>query len=404
MSNMLKAMNLAASGLSRRRFLKGLTIGAGVASLGSYEAVAQMVAGPRARPVRGWGVPEGLVRLSSNEMPIGPSPRAVNAIMKQVYGFNRYYRDRRLYAMIAERHGLPVVLPSNNSDGPSESWVTLGCGSSEVLFAIASAYLRDGGQMIEAAPGYGGVIRTARKYGARARLVRVTSDFHQDLDAMKAAVTEDTRVVVITSPGNPTGIIAPFEDLKKFVQGIPSNVMVFVDEAYIEFARNPADRIGAAPLILDHENVIVTRTFSKIMGMAGLRIGYGLGQPHVIEKLNDNKGGRVSALSVVAAEAGIDDQDFQDRAREVTWAGHDYFISQFKEMGLEYVPSQSSFMLVNVRKDADEVTRKLFEEYNVLVGNGKRRWRMNTWLRVTSGLQEENEAFVAALKKVLVSS
>ena len=404
MSNMLKAMNLAASGLSRRRFLKGLTIGAGVASLGSYEAVAQMVAGPKARPVRGWGVPEGLVRLSSNEMPIGPSPRAVNAIMKQVYGFNRYYRDRRLYAMIAERHGLPVVLPSNNSDGPSESWVTLGCGSSEVLFAIASAYLRDGGQMIEAAPGYGGVIRTARKYGARARLVRVTSDFHQDLDAMKAAVTEDTRVVVITSPGNPTGIIAPFEDLKKFVQGIPSNVMVFVDEAYIEFARNPADRIGAAPLILDHENVIVTRTFSKIMGMAGLRIGYGLGHPHVIEKLNDNKGGRVSALSVVAAEAGIDDQDFQDRAREVTWAGHDYFISQFNEMGLEYVPSQSSFMLVNVRKDADEVTRKLFEEYNVLVGNGKRRWRMNNWLRVTSGLQEENEAFIAALKKVLVSS
>jgi histidinol-phosphate aminotransferase len=401
---MIKAMNLAASSLPRRRFLKGLAIGAGVASLGSYEAVAQMVAGPRARPVRGWGVPEGLVRLSSNEMPIGPSPRAVNAIMKQVYGFNRYYRDRRLYAMIAERHGLPVVLPSNNSDGPSESWVTLGCGSSEVLFAIASAYLRDGGQMIEAAPGYGGVIRTARKYGARARLVRVTSDFHQDLDAMKSAVTEDTRVVVITSPGNPTGIIAPFEDLKKFVQGIPSNVMVFVDEAYIEFARNPADRIGAAPLILDHENVIVTRTFSKIMGMAGLRIGYGLAQPHVIEKLNDNKGGRVSALSVVAAEAGIDDRDYQDRAREVTWAGHDYFISQFKEMGLEYVPSQSSFMLVNVRKDADEVTRKLFEEYNVLVGNGKRRWRMNTWLRVTSGLQEENEAFMAALKKVLVSS
>jgi histidinol-phosphate aminotransferase len=273
-----------------------------------------------------------------------------------------------------------------------------------VLFAIASAYLRDGGQMIEAAPGYGGVIRTARKYGARARLVRVTSDFHQDLDAMKSAVTEDTRVVVITSPGNPTGIIAPFEDLKKFVQDIPSNVMVFVDEAYIEFARNPADRIGAAPLIQDHENVIVTRTFSKIMGMAGLRIGYGLAQPHVIEKLNDNKGGRVSALSVVAAEAGIDDRDYQDRAREVTWAGHDYFISQFKEMGLEYVPSQSSFMLVNVRKDADEVTRKLFEEYNVLVGNGKRRWRMNTWLRVTSGLQEENEAFIAALKKVLVSS
>ena len=324
--------------------------------------------------------------------------------MQQAYRFNRYYRDRSLYGKIAERHGLPVVIPSNDSNGPPESWVTLGCGSSEVLFAIASTYLREGGQVIEAAPGYGGVIRTARKYGAKARLVRVTSNFQQDFDAMKAAINENTRVVVITSPGNPTGIIAPFDDLKRFVNDVPSDVIVFVDEAYIEFARDPADRIGAAPLILDHENVIVTRTFSKIMGMAGLRIGYGLAQPHVIEKLNNNKGGRISALSMVAAEAGIDDHDYQDRAREVTWTGHDYFISQFKEMGLEYVPSQSSFMLVNVRKNADEITRKLFEEYNVLVGNGKRRWRMNTWLRITAGLQEENEAFIQALKKVLVSS
>lgn len=404
MSNMTKAMNLAASGFTRRKFLRGLAIGAGAASLGSYEAVAQMVAGPRARPVRGWGVPEGFIRLSSNENPIGPSPRAVEAIMQYVYKFNRYYRGRGLYVQIAERHGLPVVIPSNNSSERSEPWVTLGCGSSEVLFAIASAYLRDGGQMIEAAPGYGGVVRTARNYGARARLVRTTPDFHQDLDAMKAAVTEDTRVVVITSPGNPTGIIAPFEDLRKFVQDVPSNVIVFIDEAYIEFARNPQDRIGAAPLILDHDNVIVTRTFSKNMGMAGLRIGYGIAQPHVIEKLDDNKGGRVSSLSVVAAEACLNDHDYQDRARAVTWAGHDYLAGQFEEMGLEYVPSQSSFMLVNVRKDADEITQKLFEEYNVLVGNGKRRWRMNNWLRVTSGLQEENEAFVAALKKVLVSS
>ncbi|MXW04959.1 MAG: aminotransferase class I/II-fold pyridoxal phosphate-dependent enzyme [Gemmatimonadetes bacterium] len=404
MSNMLKAMNLAAPGFTRRKFLKGLAVGAGVASLGSYEAAAQMVAGPRVRPVRGWGVPEGFIRLSSNENPIGPSPRAVEAIMQYVYKFNRYYRGRGLYGQIAERHGLPVVIPSNNNEDRTEPWVTLGCGSSEVLFAIASAYLRDGGQMIEAAPGYGGVVRTARNYGARARLVRTTPDFHQDLDAMKAAITEDTRVVVITSPGNPTGIIVPFDDLKKFVSGIPSDVMVFVDEAYIEFARNPQDRIGAAPLILDHENVIVTRTFSKIMGMAGLRIGYGLARPHVIEKLEDNKGGRVSSLSVVAAEACIEDQDYQDRARAAAWAGHDYLTGQFEEMGLEYVPSQSSFMLVNVRTDADEVTRKLFEEYNVLVGNGKRRWRMNNWLRVTAGLQAENEAFIAALKKVLVSS
>jgi len=400
MSNMIRAMNLGASGFSRRKFLKGLAIGAGAASLGSYEAVAQMVAGPRARPVRGWGVPEGFVRLSSNEMPIGPSPRAVEAILKHAYSFNRYNRDRNLYRMVAERHDLPVVLPSRNSREPSESWVTLGCGSSEVLFAIGSAYMRDGGEMIESAPGYGGV----ESYGGTTRLFPVDGSFQQDLSAMKAAINDRTRLIVITSPGNPTGVIVPFDDLKKFVQDVPPEVMVFVDEAYIEFAKNPDDRTGAAPLIKDHANVIVTRTFSKNMGMAGLRIGYGLAQPHVIAKLDENKGGRISSLSYVAAMAGLEDYSYQDRARAVTWEGQAYFASQFEEMGLEHVPSQSSFMLVNVRKDAGRVVRKLFEEYNVLVANGKRRWAMDTWLRVTSGLQEENEAFISALKKVLVSS
>ncbi|MXY96190.1 MAG: aminotransferase class I/II-fold pyridoxal phosphate-dependent enzyme [Gemmatimonadetes bacterium] len=394
----------ASSGFSRRGFLRGMMVGAGAMSLGSYEAVAQMISGPNARPVRGWGVPEGLVRLSGNEMPIGPSPRAVEAVLENVYSFNRYNRNRDIYTKIAERHGLPVVEWPPNTFSPPDAWVTLGCGSSEVLFAVASAYLRDGAEVVEASPGYAGVFRTAEAYGATAKWVPLNNDFQQDLDAMKAAISENTRVVVITNPGNPTGVLVSPDAVKKFVQEVPSDVIVFVDEAYIEFSKNPDDRIGAAPLILDHENVIVARTFSKIMGMAGLGVGYGLARPEVIEKLNQNKGGRPSMLSTNAAVAGIEDHDYQDRARKVTWEGQEYFASNFDEMGIEYVPSQSSFMLINVKKDADEVVRKLREEYNVMVGNGKRRWEMDTWLRVTSGLQEENEAFMAALKKVLVSS
>ena len=394
----------APSGFSRRGFLKGVMAGAGAVSLGSYEAVAQMISGPNARPVRGWGVPEGLVRLSGNEMPIGPSPRAVEAVLENVYSFNRYNRNRDIYARIAERHGLPVVEWAPNSFTPPGAWVTLGCGSSEVLYAVASAYLRDGAEMVEATPGYAGVFRVAEPNGGTVKWVPLASGFQQDLDAMKAAITENTRVVVITNPGNPTGVLVPSDAVKKFVQEVPSDVIVFVDEAYIEFSKNPDDRIGAAPLILDHPNVIVARTFSKIMGMAGLGVGYGLARPEVIEKLNQNKGGRPSMLSTNAAAAGMEDHDYQDRARKVTWDGQEYFSSQFDEMGIDYVPSQSSFMLINVHKDADEVVRKLREEYNVMVGNGKRRWEMDTWLRVTSGLQEENEAFMAALKKVLVSS
>lgn len=404
MSDNSQTTQITPSGFSRRGFIKGMIAGAGAVSLGSYEAVAQMISGPNARPVRGWGVPEGLVRLSGNEMPIGPSPRAVEAVLENVYSFNRYNRNRDIYTKVAERHGLPVVEWPPNTFSPPDAWVTLGCGSSEVLFAVASAYLRDGGEMVEASPGYAGVFRVAEPNGATAKWVPLTSDFQQDLDAMKAAISENTRVVVVTNPGNPTGVLVSPDALKKFVQEVPSDVIVFVDEAYIEFSKNPEDRVGAAPLILDHPNVIVARTFSKIMGMAGLGVGYGLARPEVIEKLNQNKGGRPSMLSTNAAVAGIDDHDYQDRARKVTWEGQDYFAGQFDEMGIEYVPSQSSFMLINVHKDADEVVRKLREEYNVMVGNGKRRWEMDTWLRVTSGLQVENEAFIAALRKVLVSS
>ena len=389
-------------GSSRRGFLKGIL--AGAVSLGSYELAAQMISGPKASSVRGWGVPPGLVRLSGNEMPIGPSPRAVEAILQNVSSFNRYNRNMDIYRKIAERHELPVVDPVPNTFTPPGAWVTLGCGSSEVLFAVASAFLRNGGEMVEAAPGYGGVYRTAGAYGASVMWISLDEYYLLDLEKMKSAINENTRVVVVTNPGNPTGVLVSRDRLKKFVEEVPSDVIVFVDEAYIEFAKNPEDRIGAAPLILDHANVIVARTFSKIMGMAGLGVGYGLARPEVIETLNANKGGRVSMLSTNAAVAGMDDHNYQDRAREVTWAGQEYFTNHFDEMGLEYVPSQSSFMLINVRKDAGEVVRKLKEEYNVMVGNGKSRWKMDTWLRVTSGLQEENEAFISALKKVLISS
>tara|TARA_B100000029_G_scaffold516832_1_gene635681 strand:+ start:23659 stop:24870 length:1212 start_codon:yes stop_codon:yes gene_type:complete len=387
---------------SRRGFLKGMI--AGAISIGSYDAVAQMISGPNARPVRGWGVPPGLVRLSGNEMPIGPSPRAVEAILENLYSFNRYNRHMDIYTKIAERHGLPVAEPVPNTFFPPGAWVTLGCGSSEVLFALASAYLRDGAEMIEASPGYGGVYRTASAYGAKIRWIPLNQDFQQDFGKMKAAINEKTRVIVVTNPGNPTGVLVSSDELKKFIEEVPPEIIVFVDEAYIEFAKKPSDRVGAAPLILDHANVVVARTFSKIMGMAGLGVGYGLARPEVIDKLNANKGGRPSMLSTKAAVAGIDDHDYQNRARQVTWDGQDYFTKNFDAMGLDYVPSQSSFMLINVRKDADEVVRKLKDEYNILVGNGKRRWEMNTWLRVTSGLQEENEVFINALKKVLVSS
>lgn len=390
--------------LSRRGFLKGALAGAGLASLGGYEAIAQMVGGPSVRPVRGWGVEPGLVRLSSNENPLGPSPRAVEAVLKLVYSFNRYGQDATLYEKVPRMHGLPVVPAGPGFGAPANTWVTFGAGSSEILFAAASAYLRDGGETIEATPDYGNISNLGAGFGTKPVWVPVRSDFSHDLPAMKNAINSNTKMIILTTPGNPTGIRIPDEELKRFVEEVPPHIMIFVDEAYIHFARDPAHRTGAAPLIKDHPNVIISRTFSKIYGMAGLAIGYGLAQPEVINRLNKNKGGRVNVLATHAASAALDDHEYLERVREVTNAGKAYFEQEFEKLGLEYVRSESSFMIVNTRQDSDEIVRRLEQEYRVLVGNGYQRWNMQGWLRVTAGLPEENEAFIAALRKVLTSS
>ncbi|MBM3263482.1 MAG: aminotransferase class I/II-fold pyridoxal phosphate-dependent enzyme [candidate division Zixibacteria bacterium] len=392
------------SGFSRRGFIKGLLAGAGLVTVGVHKALGQMAGGAaKAQPVRGWGVPEGLVKLNGNENPIGPSPRVVEAILQHAYGVNRYAQTQDIYAKIAKLHGLPVVTPTSPFGAPAGAWVTLGAGSSEVLYAIASAYLRQGGETIEATPGYGNISTLGQGWGCTPKWIPVTKDWQHDLSAMKKAITRNTRMIIITQPGNPTGILVPVAELKKFVEEVSPSIMIFLDEAYIDFARKAEDRVGGAYLIKDHPNVIVARTFSKIYGMAGMAIGYGLAQPKVIDELNRNKGGRPSMLAVHAAEAALDDIEYQERAREVHNAGKEYLAQRFKEMGIEYVPSESSFMLVNVKKNSDEVCKRLEAEYKVIVGNAFQRWQMQGWLRLSIGLPEENEAFISALKQVLTT-
>lgn len=390
-------------GFSRRGFIKGALAGAGLFSLSMREAAAQMLAGPSARPVRGWGVEQGLVKLSGNENAIGPSPKAVEAILQHIYGINRYGRSPDLFEKLCKLHDVPVI-PSDplGFSTPDNAWVTISAGSSEILFAIASAYLRNGGETVEAVPGYGDISRRGESFGSKAIWVPLTKDFQQDIPAMLKAVNKNTKMVIITNPGNPTGQLVTADEMKKLVASVPPTVIVVFDEAYIHFAKDESVHGGAAPLVKQYPNVIVTRTFSKIYGMAGMRVGYGVAQPSVIQKLNQNKGGAVSVLSSYAASAAVDDLDYQRRSREAVIAGKEYFYKELKAMGLEFVPnSESSFIIVNVKKNSDEVVKQLETQYKVLVANAFQRWKLQGWLRVTAGLPEENEMFIQALKKVL---
>ncbi len=389
-------------GLSRRGFLKGALVGAGALSVGSYEAVAQMVGGPS---VRGWGVPPGLVRIDSNENALGPSPRAVEAVLSLVTSINRYGQNPDLLGKLARRHGVPVVEWTDSPFAPVPgSWIAVGAGSSDLLFAIGHTYLREGTEAVESLPGFGFLTRLAKMQNADSIRVPLLAGMKPNLDGLSASVTDRTAVVVVTSPGNPTGQLTPLSQLKPFVASIPERVMVLVDEAYIEFAERAEDREGAASLITDHPNVIVTRTFSKVFGMAGMRVGYAIARPEVIEKINGHRGNTLTLLSTHAASAALDDENHLRRSQDLVSRGKRYFYEQLDAMGIEYAPSESSFVMMNMKTDVDELVRRLREDHNVLVGNAKARWNIEGWIRVTAGLPEENEAFIAALKKVLVSS
>lgn len=389
-------------GLSRRGFLKGALVGAGALSVGSYEAVAQMVGGPS---VRGWGVPPGLVRIDSNENALGPSPRAVEAVLSLVTSINRYGQNPDLLGKLARRHGVPVVEWTDSPFAPVPgSWIAVGAGSSDLLFAIGHTYLREGTEAVESLPGFGFLTRLAKMQNADSIRVPLLAGMKPNLDGLSASVTDRTAVVVVTSPGNPTGQLTPLSQLKPFVASIPERVMVLVDEAYIEFAERAEDREGAASLIADHPNVIVTRTFSKVFGMAGMRVGYAIARPEVIEKINGHRGNTLTLLSTHAASAALDDENHLRRSQDLVSRGKRYFYEQLDAMGIEYAPSESSFVMMNMKTDVDELVRRLREDHNVLVGNAKARWNIEGWIRVTAGLPEENEAFIAALKKVLVSS
>ena len=402
MAELKNGLSSGGTGLSRRGFMKGALVGAGALSMGSYEAVAQMVGGPS---VRGWGVPAGLVRIDANENALGPSPRAVEAVLSLVSGINRYGQNPDLLGKLARRHGVPVVEWTDSPFAPVQNaWVAVGAGSSDLLFAIGHAFIREGQEVVESLPGFGFLTRLANMQNAESVRVPLLEGMKPDLEGISSAVTDRTSVVVVTSPGNPTGQLTPLSQLKPFVESIPERVLVLLDEAYIEFAENAADREGGASLIADHPNVIVTRTFSKVFGMAGMRVGYAVAQPEVIAGINSHRANTLTMLSTHAASAALDDEAYLRRSRGLVSQGKRYFYEQLDAMGIEYAPSESSFVMMNVKTDVNELVRRLREDHNVLVGNAKARWNIDGWIRVTAGLPEENEAFIAALKKVLVSS
>lgn len=335
-----------------------------------------------------------VVKLASNENPLGPSPAAVAAAQSALPGIARYPDGNgfALKAALAQRHGVAM------------NQLTLGNGSNDVLELVARAFLTTEHEALFSAHAFAVYPIVTRAVGAAARIAPATNGsngpaFGHDLDAMRRLVGPATRVVFIANPNNPTGTRLTADALRTFIADLPDQVIVVLDEAYFEYAHLPQET-DAIDWIDEFPNLVVTRTFSKAYGLAGLRVGYSVSRPEVSDLLNRvRQPFNVNLVAEAAALAALDDGEHLERSVAMNRAGMVWLTEAFTRLGLAFIPSAGNFVCVDVGRPAEAVNKALLQSGVIVrpVAN----YGLPHHLRVTVGTARENERFVAALALAL---
>ncbi len=347
-------------------------------------------------------------RILFNENPLGPSPRAIAAVQQAASVWGRYPLGEApiLETKLRKLHGLPYNesvpgLSLARMPAPAgDTGLLLGVGSSEILKAIAWAYCSGGGNVVEAHPGYSALGAEAEQMPnstATRRMIPLDANNRLDVAAMLAAIDKDTKVVVVCNPNNPTGSTISLSQIEQFAKATPAEALLLVDEAYIEFLPN-AQAVSAIELAKSCKNVLVARTFSKIYGLAGLRVGYGLAATPVIEKLRPYMLGglSLSMAGVVAATAALEDQEHIQTTRDLNLKIHETWKREFPRLGWKMTPSDACFGWVDVGQDCRELVTFLAAR-NVLISGGG-RWDLPNFVRISIGTEEENERLIACAR------
>lgn len=327
----------------------------------------------------------GSVKLASNENPLGPSPKAVEAVREALAGVSRYPDGASfpLRSRVAARHR---VAPEQ---------LVFGCGADEILELLAKILLGEGDEMVHAWPSFAMYPIVAKGMGARAVPVPLDRDLVHDLPAMAAAVGPRTRLVFVCNPNNPTGTSVGAETFDAFVRSLPEDVVLAVDEAYCEFRRR-ADWPDALGWVSRRPGTIVLRTFSKLHGLAGLRIGYGVADTELAGFLQRARHPfNVNRLAEVAALAALDDAEHVEHTLRNNAAGVEYLSRELRALGIEVWPTDANFVLA--RTGAGVYERLLREGVIVRPLQG---FGLTEHVRITVGLPEENERAVKALRRV----
>jgi histidinol-phosphate aminotransferase len=329
-----------------------------------------------------------IVKLASNENPLGPSARAV-AAMREAAAHVALYPDASCYRLTQALAVHWRVAPEN---------LILGNGSDEIIQFIGMAFLEPGDEVLTATPSF--VRYEAAATLNNASLIEVPlRDFRFDLPAMAERLSPRTRVVFIANPNNPTGTIVMRTELERFLDRVPARALVVMDEAYFEYADAPEYPDGWE-YVRQGRNVVVLRTFSKIYGLAGLRVGYGMARPELIRYLHQvREPFNVNSLAQAAAIASLEDPEQVERSRQVNREGKAALTTAFDAMGLPHVPTEANFVLVDVKRNCREVFEGLLRR-GVIVRTGD-IFALPTHLRVTIGTAEQNERLLQALRGVL---
>jgi histidinol-phosphate aminotransferase len=327
-------------------------------------------------------------RLLANENPFGPSPAAKKALQEAIdTGYQYPFQQLD-----------DLVKKICDYEGVTRDNVLCDSGSTPLLLAAAMLYSKGGKEIITGDPSYDDLPSHAELFEGKWVKVPLTADYKLDLDAMEAKITSNTGLVYICNPNNPTATVLDTDKLKAFCERVSKKVTVFVDEAYIDYLPDPkaATMIGS---VKAGNNLIVARTFSKLYGFAGLRLGYIIAQPEVIGTMSIYTPGafNISATTIAAAIAGYREDAFLQDALKKTLASKEYLYSVLKAEGYEYIPSSTNFVMFPLKMDGKKFVQEMMKR-----GVGIRNWKFNgkDWCRVSIGRMDEMQAFAEAFKQL----
>lgn len=332
--------------------------------------------------------PELKAILRANENPYGPPPLAAKAFQDEVFSGNRYAWKtlNNLINILAEKEN---VKPEQ---------ILMAPGSSDILEKVAMVLFQKGGDVISADPSYMSLINVSKSVGGQWKSYKLLSDSQHDLDAMAAGVDENTKLVYICNPNNPTGSITNAKKLKEFCSKVSEKVPVFVDEAYIELSDNGI-KDSMVSLVSEGKDVMIARTFSKIHGMAGLRIGYLVGKEETINKINEiTRGGMgITGPSIMAATTSLQNDDFLNMSKTKIAEARAYTKDYLTKKGYKFLPSQTNFIIFEIDMEGKEFLKQI---YSKQVGVRAFKFWDKNWCRVSMGTMEEMKLFTAAMDEI----